>query len=57
MLNNDEYVTRKEFRIYIVLFIILNLILIFGLIELKSKIKEMNQAEHKPWQKEILWTI
>ena len=57
MLNNDEYVTRKEFRIYIVLFVIWNLILMFGLIELKSKIKEMNQAEPKPWQKEILWTI
>ena len=57
MLNNDEYITRKEFKIYVVLFTILNLILIFGLIELKSKIKEMNQAEPKPWQKEILWTI
>ena len=57
MLNNDEYITRKEFKIYVVLFVILNLILMFGLIELKSKIKEMNQAEPKPWQKEILWTI
>ena len=57
MPNNDEYVTRKEFKIYVVLFIILNSLLFFGLIELTSKIKEMNQAQPKPWQKEILWTI
>lgn len=47
----------KSLKVYIALMLVLNVILLFGLFQLNTKLKLITAPEAMPWKEGIVWTI